>query len=219
LRLQARRFARRAGFRPAAPPLPWWIEAPDELEQLERALPAEYTHFERTVIGRSIVYRGEISLDPLPVLRRLALVFPARPSKIAPVVMADGPRTRRHRFTSYRPMPLCMWYARDEPDMQWQLHQGLIGLIDIARVHLVREARFRQTRRWRGLEVHADGPDIPVNRAFRRMSRRDGVRLRCWCGSNRRYTRCHGEITAERELLILGIHESPASAAQHRYAA
>jgi hypothetical protein len=167
-------------------------------------------------VGRSIVYRGDVDLDPLPLRRRIALVFPGRPSRVSPVVMADGPRTPRHRFTSYRPVPLCMWYSCDEPDMQWQLGRGLAGLIDIARVHLFREARFRQTGRWRGPEVHLNDADVPTNRALRRAPARDGGRTRCWCGNGRRYIRCHGEIPAERELALLGID---AMTDTHRHAA
>jgi hypothetical protein len=218
MRLQARRLARRVGIRHAARQPPWWFEAPAELELLERDLPPEYAHVERKVVGRAIVYRGEVDLDPLPLRRRIAVVFGERPSSARPVVMADGPRTPRHRFTSYRPMPLCMWYSRDEPEMQWQLARGLAGLLDIARVHLFREARFRQTGRWRGPEVHLDDSDVPTNRALRRARERDGGRVRCWCGSGRRYIRCHGQIPLARELAMLGIHELP-SDAENRQAA
>ncbi len=205
LRLQARRLAWRVRIRPAARLQPWWIDAPEELALLERDMPPEYAHFERIVVGLAIVYRGDVDLDPLPLRRRIALVFPGRPSRSSPVIMADGPRTPRHRFTLYRPMPLCLWCSRDEPDMQWQLSLGLAVLIDIARVHLVREARFRQTGRWRGPEVHLDDADVPTNRAFRRTREREGGRVRCWCGSGRRYIRCHGEMHADRELAILGL--------------
>jgi hypothetical protein len=184
---------------------PWWIEAPDELRLLEHDIPPEYAHFDRIIVGRSMVYRGDVDLDPLPLRRRIALIFHGRPSQVSPVVMANGPRTARHRFTSYRPMPLCMWYSRDRPDMQWQLGRGLAGLIDIARIHLLREARFRQTGRWRGPEVHLNDADMSANRALRRALDRDGGRIRCWCGSGHRYIRCHGEIPAERELALLGI--------------
>ena len=204
LRVQARRFARRVGIRPPRSQ-PWWIEAPDELGLLEQDLPGEYGHFDRIVIGRSIVYRGYVDLDPLPLRRRIALVFPGPPSRVRPVVMADGPRTPRHRFKSYRPMPLCMWYARDAPDMQWRPGSGLAGLIDIARVHLFREVRFRQTGRWRGPEVHLEDADALTNRALRRARDHDGLRTRCWCASGRRYIRCHGATPPEHELALLGL--------------
>jgi hypothetical protein len=207
LRVQARRLGRRVGRRPTTRAQPWWTEAPEELSLLERDIPREYLHFKRSVVGRSIVYSGEVNLDPLPHRRRIALVFPGRPSTARPVVMADGPRTPRHRFTSYRPMPLCLWYSDDAPKMRWQLHDGLAILIDIARIHLVREARFRQTGRWRGPEVHLEDGDVPTNRALRRALGRTGGRVRCWCGTGRRYIRCHGEIAPEWELSLLGLQD------------
>ena len=168
-------------------------------------MPPEYQHLERVVVGRALVYCGEVSLDPLPNTRRIAIVFNGRPSAVRPIVMADGPRTRRHRFTTYRPMPLCLWYARDAPEMQWRLERGLVELIDITRLHLLREARFRQTRRWRGPEVHPRRLRGPANRAFRRALHRERPRVKCWCGSGRRYIRCHREIAEERELVALGL--------------
>ena len=103
-------------------------------------------------------------------------------------------------------------------DRDLQQKRIVAGLIDIARVHLFREARFRQTGRWRGPEVHLDDSGVQTNRAIRRAHDRHGGRVRCWCGSGRRYIRCHGEISPERELAMLGIHELP-SDAENRQAA
>jgi hypothetical protein len=181
------------------------VEAPHELAALQEGLPPEYQHLERIVVGRALVYRGEVRLDPLPNTRRIAIVFSGRPSRIRPIVMADGPRTARHRFIMYRPMPLCLWYDGDGPDQKWRPANGLGELIDIIRVHLLREARFRQTGRWRGPERHFDVAGRPTNRALRRALERDRPRVKCWCGSGRRYIRCHGEIAEERELAVLGL--------------
>ncbi|MCU1348894.1 MAG: hypothetical protein JWO56_1924 [Acidobacteria bacterium] len=172
---------------------------------LEADMPPEYQHLERIVVGRALVYRGAVSLNPLPNMRRIAIVFNDRPSRTRPTVMADGPRTKRHRFTAYRPLPLCLWFADDSPEKQWRLENGLVGLVDITRLHLLREARFRQTGRWLGPEVHLDDSDVPTNRAFRRMVDRDGPRVKCWCGSGRRYIRCHGGVAEQRELVALGL--------------
>jgi hypothetical protein len=167
-------------------------------------MPPEYRHLERVVVGRALIYRGAVSLDPLPIVRRVAIVFRGRPSRERPIVMADGPRTERHRFTDFRPRPLCLWYSGDHPDRRWQLSNGLVELIDITRLHLLREARFRQTGRWLGPEVHLDSK-VATNRAFRRAYDRDGPRVKCWCGSGRRYIRCHGEVAEEHELAVLGL--------------
>jgi hypothetical protein len=168
-------------------------------------MPPEYQHIQKVVIGRALVYRGEVSLDPLPRSRRIAIVLNGPPSTARPQVMADGPRTDRHRFTTYRPLPLCLWYADDPPEQQWRLADGLVGLIDITRVHLFREDRFRATGRWPGPEVHLSGPRVPGNRARRRALDRNHPRIKCWCGSGRRYIRCHGGIGEQRELAALGL--------------
>ena len=170
-------------------------------------MPPEYRHFERRVIGRALVYSGDVSLDPLPRTRWIAVVLNGPPSRVRPQVMADGPRTERHRFQTYRPLPLCLWYADDPPERRWQLQDGLVGLIDITRVHLFREDRFRATGRWPGPEVHLDRPKVPENRALRRAAERHRPRLECWCGSGRRYIRCHGGVAEERELASLGLLE------------
>lgn len=171
-------------------------------------MPLEYRHFEKVVIGCALVYCGEVSLDPLPRSRRIAVVLNGPPSRVRPQVMADGPRTDRHRFKTYRPLPLCLWYANDPPEQQWRLADGLVALIDITRVHLFREDRFRATGRWPGPEVHLDAPKVPENRALRRAAERDRPRLPCWCGSCRRYARCHGGVEEERERAALGLLRS-----------
>lgn len=175
-------------------------------------MPHEYQHFDKVVIGRSLVYRGEVSLDPLPRTRRIAIVLNGPPSAVRPLVMADGPRTERHRFRMYRPLPLCLWYSEDPPEQKWSLAGGLVGLIDITRVHLFREDRFRATGRWPGPEVHLDGPKVPENRALRRALERERPRVRCWCGSGQRYIRCHGGVAEERELASLGLLDAQPSA-------
>lgn len=181
---------------------------------LEAGMPPEYQQFEKVVIGRALVYRGEVSLDPLPRTRRIAVVLNGPPSIVRPQVMADGPRTERHRFKSYRALPLCLWYANDPPEQQWRLADGLAALIDITRVHLFREDRFRATGRWAGPEVHLDEPKVPENRALRRAAERHHPRLPCWCGSGLRYARCHGGVAEERELAALGLF----AAAENRLA-
>lgn len=83
------------------------------------------------LIGSALVYRGQVSLSPVPITRRIAIVPRERPSRERPIVMVDGPRTERHRFREFRPLPLSLWYANDPPDQQWRLKDGFVGLIDL----------------------------------------------------------------------------------------
>jgi hypothetical protein len=217
--VQARRLGRR--FRPnrvrrRGRRRPWWEASRIEYTGLERhGLPEEYAKLERIQIGNALVYRGEVELDPIGVRRRIAIVFPGPPSTTPPVVMASGPRRSRHRFHTYRPTSLCLWYAKDFPAMRWRLPDGLGVLIDLVRVHLVREAWWRETGLWDGPEVHRD----PNPKALSPTARKRHERRKCWCGSGYRYTNCHGSIPAKQELAILGIREEEAPAEVSREAA
>jgi hypothetical protein len=171
---------------------------------LESGLPEEYSTFEKAQIGNALVYRGEVELEAIGARRRLAIIFNGPPSRTSPIVMADGPRTMRHRFATYRPSALCLWYAKDHPTMRWRLEDGLANLIDLARVHLVREAWFRETGIWSGPEVHRDPNKRPIGlTAKKRYERR-----KCWCGRGARYTGCHGLIPQAEELALLGLAEA-----------
>jgi hypothetical protein len=124
---------------------------------------------------------------------------------VRPIVMADGPRESRHRFGWSRPTSLCLWFARDRPELRWNPKDGLIGLIDLARLHLIKEAWWRATGSWPGLEHHP----FPGSNEKRQVSSRSSerrrkllIRERCWCGSGR-YSGCHEAISQGEELSAL----------------
>lgn len=218
--MQARRLGRRFRTkrgRGRGRTRPWWEVRRIEHAALERhGLPEEYAELERVQIGKALVYRGEVELDPIGAHRRIAIVFAGPPSTTPPVVMASGPRRSRHRFHSFRPTSLCLWYAKDHPAMRWRLQDGLPVLIDLVRVHLVREAWWRETGRWDGPEVHRDpNPKVDMSPTARKRHER----RKCWCGSGYRYTRCHGSISEDHELAILGIHDEGAPSERARVAA
>ncbi len=52
-----------------------------------------------------------------------------------------------------------MWYPKDPPELRWLPEHRLVGLIEVARRHLFREAWWRQTGgeeggEWLGPEIH-----------------------------------------------------------------
>ena len=53
---------------------------------------------------------------------------------------ADGPTRSRHRFYWSRPSSLCLWFASDHEGRRWTLKDGLVALIDLARLRLIKEA-------------------------------------------------------------------------------
>ena len=204
LRLQAklarhrgRRIRRRIAWKHRA----WWDRWPLELGTLERGLPPEYEHFTRGRIGKSLVYQGSVELDGIGIQRQLTIIFPNRPSQYPPYVMSDGPRPARHRWPAYRPTHLCLWYANDPDGMRWTLDNGLAQLIDLARVHLIRELST--------VDRHLARTGAPPAAEPSAQQAQDGAgarRRRCWCGRGR-YEHCHGSIPATDELAVLGLSQ------------
>jgi hypothetical protein len=177
------------------------MKFPLERLVLEGHLPAEYGNFTRRIVGRALLYTGEVEVPEVGA-RTLTIILHDRPSRVSPIVMADGPRTLRHRYRWSRPTSLCLWHPRDGAGLRWTLEDRLVGLIDVARVHLFREAWLRVHGRWPAPEVH-----LPPRSSERSRSRRlRDQRVRCWCG-RRRYSRCHGAIDAADELRALGLQE------------
>jgi hypothetical protein len=207
-RVRQRRLARRrrsAAFRRRRwTNAPWWYRHPLEWAALESRFPVEYAGFRRRVIGKAFVYTGRVDVGDAGT-RRLALIFPERPSRVPPIVMADGPRRSRHRYRWARPTSLCIWYPRDPDSQRWTLKEGLHGLVDRARVHLLKEAWWRVHDRWDSPEVHQEprGTERRVTSSTRRGLLRDD-RQRCWC-ARKRYAACHGAINAHDELRQLGL--------------
>ena len=101
----------------------------------------------RAEIGKALVYSGEVDVGDAGT-RRLALIFPGPPSRVPPIVMADGSRKSRHRYRWSRPTSLCIWYSNDPLPQRWTIQEGLHGLIDRARVHLLKEAWWRVHGHW-----------------------------------------------------------------------
>lgn len=73
-------------------------------------------------------------------------------------VYADGPADSPHRYRphfkdSMRRPSLCIWYPDDPPEQRWVMSDGLLSLIEMTRVHLFKEAYWRETGEWLGEEV------------------------------------------------------------------
>jgi hypothetical protein len=73
-------------------------------------------------------------------------------------VYAGGPTDSPHRYAAHRKdrwqrSSLCIWYPRDPPDRRWVPSDGLLSLIEMTRVHLFKEAYWRETGEWLGEEV------------------------------------------------------------------
>jgi hypothetical protein len=169
---------------------------------LHRNIAPEYGHFRRWRLGDAVLFNGIVVVPETGTTRRVTLIFNRLPTRSAPIVVADGPARSRHRYTWLRPTALCMWYPRDPPAMRWRLQEGITGLIDRARVHLLREAWWRTTSSWPAPDIHRE-----PNAKGKKPSHREVVtykRQRCWCGRGR-YSECHGAIDPAQELAELGL--------------
>ena len=81
--------------------------------------------------------------------RCVEIIFRKDSPKI-PRVRADGPVESKHRFPTGE---LCMWFSGDSAKNQWIFEDGLVTLIGHVAAHLFREAWWRETGEWLGLEV------------------------------------------------------------------
>jgi hypothetical protein len=81
-------------------------------------------------------------------------------------VYADGPTDSPHRYSPHPRDPLrrpslCIWYPDDPPEQRWVPTDGLLTLIEMTRIHLFKEAYWRETGEWLGEEVpHHQRPQI-----------------------------------------------------------
>lgn len=65
-------------------------------------------------------------------------------------ISVDGPIDSPHRYGKHR---LCLWHPDDAPDQRWLPADGLLDLISQVRIHLFKEAYWRETGEWIGPEA------------------------------------------------------------------
>lgn len=86
---------------------------------------------------------------------RLVAILPGHPDTAHPDVLClDGPRTSKHRNPPFedgvfgKSATLCLYYRQDPEERRWTPEHGLLGLFDIARVHVTNEHIWRRDRQW-----------------------------------------------------------------------
>jgi hypothetical protein len=114
-------------------------------------------HSSRTGKGKTgaIVYTLTVTVPEFEQRRviRIKLANRRRPRLL--LLTANGPTASPHRYADGH---LCMWYPRDPPELVWGPEDGLVALVQCARVHLFREAYWRRYRVWPGPEApHGEG--------------------------------------------------------------
>lgn len=128
--------------------------------RFERGVHALHPDLVRRTVGRSrkaaVSYRLSVEIPDYDD-REIELLFSrTTPQPVLRGVYADGPDHSPHRWPSRRHRGhrrLCMWHPDDPPEQQWNARFGLLSLITVSRIHLYKEAHWRETGDWLGPEV------------------------------------------------------------------
>jgi hypothetical protein len=102
---------------------------------------------------------------------RLVAVFPGHPYTTHPDALClDGPRLSKHRNPPFddgvfgKSAELCLYYRKDPVERRWRPENGLLGLFDIARLHIANEHEWRRTRKWPGEDApHGESAPAPAD--------------------------------------------------------
>ena len=146
---------------------PWHQHFPTRL-RFEMEARAAYPRIRsREVGGRKNAEVAYALTVPVPEYedRSIELVFPrtiAKPEFCR--VYADGPTVSPHRYrASDRDKrgrsSLCIWHPDDPPELRWVPKDGLLSLIEMTRIHLFKEAYWRETGDWPGREAPHATPE------------------------------------------------------------
>ncbi len=107
--------------------------------------------------GRGRVYRLPVTVEHYGDERQVEIAFEG--SAQVPRISVDGPGSP-HRFGD---RTLCIWHPDDPREQRWALTDGLFALIGLIRLHLFREAYWREFDVWPGPEAPHGPP--PKDRA------------------------------------------------------
>lgn len=135
----------------------WYEDIPARL-RFERGAAQAFPGLHATASGRgrhaTITYRVTINVPEYEPRRvELRLLNTSKP--ILDAVHVDGPDDSPHR---YRSGALCMWYPDDPESQRWVASDGLLALLTHVKIHLFREAYWRETGHWVGPQApHAIG--------------------------------------------------------------
>ncbi len=82
--------------------------------------------------------------------RSVEIFFSSHGSGDNPTILSDGPTDSTHRFADFERRHLCVWHPDDPPDRRWMRADGLLALLGQIKLHLFREAWYRETGEWPG---------------------------------------------------------------------
>lgn len=129
----------------------WYEDIPARL-RFERGAGREFPGLGGSPNGRgrsaTVTYRLKIEVPEYEA--RVVEVRLHNTSKpILDGVYVDGPTDSPHRYHASGG-GLCMWYPSDPDENKWVGADGLLALLTHVRLHLFREAYWRETGHWPG---------------------------------------------------------------------
>jgi len=130
---------------------PWYGRFP-ELMRFEAQVRIAFPSLQAcTQKGRR--YHVKLPVDWYPDRQVDILFRPNNPN--FPCVNVDGPTESPHRRSDGS---LCIWYPTDPPDRRWLRTDGLLHLLALIKLHLFKEAWWREHGDpWLGPEVRHGG--------------------------------------------------------------
>jgi hypothetical protein len=134
---------------------PWYTDIRARI-RFEREVREAYPGCNVTPTGRGmkakIVYMLTVDVPEYPP-RRVTITLPNWSTPSFPAIKVDGPTESPHRYGGRQ---LCIWHPDAPAEERWIPEDGLLALIDHTRVHLFKEAYWRETGIWAGSEAPHD---------------------------------------------------------------
>lgn len=141
---------------------PWWADDARRT-RFEREAKRHFPTLRRVTRpqGRkgSCRYRAEVELPGGYEKRDVEVIFGPK-TLDGPTILADGPTDSPHRYSDHERRALCVWYPKDAPTERWMWDDGLLQLLGLVRLHLFREAYWRESGEWLGPEVTHRGDAV-----------------------------------------------------------
>ena len=136
---------------------PWYTDIRQRL-RFERGVRTAYPAINASATGRgtkaTVIYTLSVDVPEYEDRRvRISLANWTTPG--APVITVDGACGSPHRYNDHE---LCIWLPDDPAEQRWVADDGLLALIDHTRVHLFKEAYWRETGLWPGPEAPHAAP-------------------------------------------------------------
>lgn len=147
---------------------PWYADEKSRIvfeRQVQKYFP-EVRRGTAKVDGETLLaYRTRVEV-PFYESRKVEILFYPRHTPGTPIVLTDGPIESPHRYPSFERRRLCLWYPHDPPEARWIWDDGLLHLLGLTRLHLFREAWWRESGEWLGPQAPhslSEKPELPAH--------------------------------------------------------